>query len=206
VVEQGGRSTRTRLIEAAAQLIAEEGYERVGVLAVAQRAGLTNGAIYGNFRDKAHLLAAAIEMRLHLLYDTVQQGRRVHSPPLEVIGRIARSMALDTPEADRRLLVEAWSAAWRDPVVGVLVRERLDRIETVVTGLAEQARADGELADDVDPATLARFGMALALGYHLIHTAGVPDPERESWIRLADRVVACFSSEPAGSDAGQPAR
>jgi len=90
--------------------------------------------------------------------------------------------------------------------VGVLVRERLDRIETVVTGLAEQARADGELADDVDPATLARFGMALALGYHLIHTAGVPDPERESWIRLADRVVACFSSEPAGSDAGQPAR
>ena len=199
-----GQSTRKRLIEAAAQLIAEEGYEGVGVVAIAQRAGLTNGAIYGNFRDKAHLLAAAIEMKLHRLFDTVERGRQVHAPPLDVIGRIARSMALDTPDADRRLLVEAWAAAWRDPEIGVLVRERLERIETLVTGLGEQARVDGDLARDVDPATLARFGMAVALGYDLIHTAGVPEPDREAWIRLTNRVLSCLRSEAAGRGADAP--
>jgi AcrR family transcriptional regulator len=187
---QGGRPTRQRLIEAAAQLISEEGYDRVGVQAIAQRAGLTNGAIYGNFRHKAQLLAEAIERRLPRLFTAVEQGRQRNKPAAEMLGQIARSMSVDTPEGDRRLLVEAWSAAWRDPAVGAVVRARLERVEAVVTQLGEQAREDGDLAEDVDPATLARFGMALALGYHLIHTAGVEDPDRESWVRLANRVVA----------------
>ena len=202
MARQTERVTRTRLIEAAAELIAEEGYERVGVLAVAQRAGLTNGAIYGNFRDKAQLLAAAIEMRLHRLFDTVEHGRQEHTPPLDVLGLVGRSIGLDTPEADRRLLVEAWSAAWRDPAVGALVRERLERSEAMVTRLGEDARKEGELARDVDPATLARFGMAIALGYHLIHTAGVPDPDRDSWSRLLNRVVSCLRSETSGRREG----
>jgi AcrR family transcriptional regulator len=206
VAEQVGRSTRNRLIDAAAELIAEEGYERVGVLAVAQRAGLTNGAIYGNFRDKAHLLAAAIEMRLHMVFDAVSRSRRAHTPPLDVIDLLARSVALDTPEADRRLVVEAYSAAWRDPEIGVLVRERLERIEALITGLGERARVEGELVADIDPATLARYGLALALGYHLIHTAGVPDPDRESWTRLVNRVLSCLRSEAAaGADGAPPA-
>jgi AcrR family transcriptional regulator len=198
VAGQTERSTRQRLIEAAAQLISEQGYERVGVLAVARRAGLTNGAIYGNFRDKAHLLAAAIEMKLHRLFDAVERGRRVPIPPQEMLVRLARGLGLDTPLADRRLLIEAYSAAWRDPTVGVLVRERLDRIETEVTRLAEQAREEGTLADDVDPATLARFGSAIALGYHLITTAGVREPDRDAWIRLATRVVLCMVKEQPG--------
>ena len=201
VTRAAERPTRTRLIEAAAELIAEEGYERVGIVAVAKRAGLTNGAIYGNFRDKAHLLAAAIEMRLHMVFDAVEQSRRKRLSPLDVIDLVARSVALDTPEADRRLVVEAYSAAWRDPEIGVLVRQRLERIETVIAGLGEQARAAGELASDVDPATLARYGMAVALGYHLIHTAGVPDPDRESWTRLVDRVLSCLRSDAAAGDA-----
>jgi AcrR family transcriptional regulator len=201
-----GRSTRDRLIDAAAELIAEEGYERVGIMAVAQRAGLTNGAIYGNFRDKAHLLAAAIEMRLHAVFDAVERSRRKRMSPLDAIDLVARSVALDTPEADRRLVVEAYSAAWRDPEIAVLVRERLERIETMVIRLGEQARAGGELASDVDPATLARHGMALALGSHLIHTAGVPDPDRESWSRLVDRILSCLrSGEARGADGPPPA-
>ena len=196
------RSTRNRLIEAAAELIAEEGYERVGILAVAKRAGLTNGAIYGNFRDKAHLLVAAIEMRLHRVFDSVEQSRRERRAPLEAIHLVARSMALDTQEADRRLVVEAYSAAWRDPEIGALVRERLERIESMIAALGEQARVEGALAPAVDPATLARFGMAVVLGYHLIHTAGVPDPDRESWVRLTDRVISCLRPDAAGGDAG----
>jgi len=202
VTRPAERPTRTRLIEAAAELIAEEGYERVGILAVARRAGLTNGAIYGNFRDKAHLLAAAIEMRLHRVFDAVQRSQRERTPPLDVIHFIARSMALDTPEADRRLVVEAYSAAWRDPEIGALVRERLQRIETVITGLGEQARVEGELAPGIDPATLARYGLAVALGYHLIHAAGAPDPDRESWVRLVDRVLSCLRSDAAGGADG----
>jgi AcrR family transcriptional regulator len=50
--------TRAALIEAASQLIAEEGYERLSMDKVATRAGMTKGSIYGNFASKEDLVMA----------------------------------------------------------------------------------------------------------------------------------------------------
>jgi AcrR family transcriptional regulator len=50
--------TRAKLLEAARELIREQGYEHTTLRAVAQRAGMTSGAIYGNFRDRDELFMA----------------------------------------------------------------------------------------------------------------------------------------------------
>jgi AcrR family transcriptional regulator len=50
--------TRAKLLEAARELIREKGYERTTLREVAQRAGMTSGAIYGNFRDRDELFIA----------------------------------------------------------------------------------------------------------------------------------------------------
>src|SRR5436309_5769611 len=55
--------TRERLIDAAAAVFAERGYDRAGVQEIARRAGLTTGAIYSRFTGKAELLQAAIQSR-----------------------------------------------------------------------------------------------------------------------------------------------
>lgn len=47
--------TRERLIEAAAQAIAEKGFHSVTLDQIAARAGLTKGAIYDNFESKEQL-------------------------------------------------------------------------------------------------------------------------------------------------------
>src|SRR5581483_3785834 len=52
--------TRQRLLDAATQVFAEVGYDGARVQEIARRAGLTTGAIYGKFRDKAELLVEAI--------------------------------------------------------------------------------------------------------------------------------------------------
>jgi len=54
--------SRERILEAAAQLIREEGMGGTGVAEVMQAAGLTHGAFYSHFRDKDALLAAALEL------------------------------------------------------------------------------------------------------------------------------------------------
>ena len=41
--------TRAALLEAARALVREKGYERTTIDQVAKRAGMTTGAIYGNF-------------------------------------------------------------------------------------------------------------------------------------------------------------
>src|SRR6185436_15281967 len=56
-----GEATRARLIEIAAELFAEEGYGAVSIRDVANRSGLSSGAIYGTFRGKADLLAEAVD-------------------------------------------------------------------------------------------------------------------------------------------------
>jgi AcrR family transcriptional regulator len=50
--------TRTRLIQVAAQLVEEKGYEHATLQEVARRAGMSNGAVYGNFKNREDLLAA----------------------------------------------------------------------------------------------------------------------------------------------------
>src|SRR6185295_8720987 len=50
--------TRAALLEAARALVREEGYERTTLARVAERAGMTTGAIYGNFRNRDELFVA----------------------------------------------------------------------------------------------------------------------------------------------------
>ena len=50
--------TRTKLMEAARSLIREKGYEDTTLEAIAERAGMTTGAIYGNFKNRDELLIA----------------------------------------------------------------------------------------------------------------------------------------------------
>lgn len=47
--------TRSSLLEAARSLIREKGYEHTTLDAIAERAGMTTGAIYGNFKNRDEL-------------------------------------------------------------------------------------------------------------------------------------------------------
>jgi len=49
--------TRAKILEAAAQLVWEKGYEHTTMQEVARRAGVSSGAIYGNFKDREAVLA-----------------------------------------------------------------------------------------------------------------------------------------------------
>jgi AcrR family transcriptional regulator len=50
--------TRTKLLEAARMLIREKGHEAATLEAIAERAGMTTGAIYGNFKNREDLFVA----------------------------------------------------------------------------------------------------------------------------------------------------
>ena len=50
--------TRARLLDAARAIVREKGYARTTLDAVARRAGMTTGAIYGNFKNREELFIA----------------------------------------------------------------------------------------------------------------------------------------------------
>lgn len=54
-------ATRLKLLEATVECLVELGYARTTTLAVAQRAGISHGALFKHFPTKAGLLGAAVE-------------------------------------------------------------------------------------------------------------------------------------------------
>jgi len=62
--ERGKRArTKAKLIEAAAAVIGKKGYDRASLEEIAARAGMTRGAVYGNFKNKEELFLALVENR-----------------------------------------------------------------------------------------------------------------------------------------------
>ena len=66
--------TRARLIEAAYEEILEKGFAATSLEGIARRAGMTKGAIYSNYPDKAHLLIAVRDAKQPRVRFRSQEG------------------------------------------------------------------------------------------------------------------------------------
>jgi AcrR family transcriptional regulator len=71
--------TRARLIEAAAELIGQQGYESVVLEAVAEKAGVTRRTIYDHFRNKDDLIVAVIYRERSDLFVAVKPGQSLRA-------------------------------------------------------------------------------------------------------------------------------
>jgi AcrR family transcriptional regulator len=89
--------TKARLIEAAYAEVLENGFAAASLDAIARRAGMTKGAIYSNYRDKAELLMAvrdAKEPRIRLRFETgASLARQMELLAESVIEDLPRSAA-----------------------------------------------------------------------------------------------------------------
>src|SRR5580765_5629493 len=112
--------TRDRLIDAAATVFAEKGYDRAGVQEISRRAGLTTGAIYGRFQGKAELLQAAIESRTTDELDDLFSSHAFDGHATDILRIVGSHLVTPPPDCDHdegALLLEAFVAARRDSEV-----------------------------------------------------------------------------------------
>lgn len=105
---QQGRSRQTVdwILEAAARVFGERGYEATTTNLVAERAGVSVGSLYQYFPNKESLLAALAERHLSqaAVELTVLADRlRVEEPPLEVLVQRLVDAVVDLNRADAGL-------------------------------------------------------------------------------------------------------
>ena len=113
-------ATRRRLVTAARSLFGARGYASVGTEEIVQAAGVSRGALYHQFRDKAELFAAVAEEVEAEIVDRVASGAGTAADPVEEL-RTGIRLFLDAcaePEVERIILLDApavlgWEA-WRD--------------------------------------------------------------------------------------------
>jgi AcrR family transcriptional regulator len=191
-------SVRDRLVAAAAEVFAERGYEGTRVQEVVRRAGLSTGAIYTNFRNKADLLLAAVGTAP---VDSLFGSMRSAGGTAEVLRHAGHRL----PVANRRarpLLFEAMVAARRDPEVAALLRERLLSFRGLVADLVAAGQAEGSFAGDIDADAAAEFCQALGMGFLLMEAVGLPHADDEGWRALIDRVVGAIERNAVADPTG----
>ena len=82
---------KQRIIEAAQRLIAEQGVEKTSMRLIAERAGLTTGAIYYYYKSKEELLYDVMEYATAITANIMQM--RGTATPDQVLDEIARMVA-----------------------------------------------------------------------------------------------------------------
>jgi AcrR family transcriptional regulator len=129
-------STRQRLLDAATQVFLEKGYEGTRVAEIARRAGLTTGAIYGNFGSKADLLTEALatgcETQHRLFLDVLALAPRDEAAAAAVdkalkAGADEIAEIVKTHNVDSGVSPAAMSLALELMSVGAIVMQALGR-------------------------------------------------------------------------------
>ena len=179
--------TREQLLEAAADVFAEKGYDGASISAITRAAGLSSGAIYAHYGSKADLFLAVLRT-----YTRGQLRELIGTPEVPDVADFA---LIAGERADRRtpraaaLLIEALVASKRDPEVAELVSSFLAEGETQLAEAVKAGHHDGTIADMVDGAAFGRFVTMVALGSALTAGLELPAPNHADWMHLIGRLA-----------------
>ena len=167
--KEEAKATRQDVLQSALRVFSEKGYAAATLQDIADRAGVTRGAIYWHFENKAELYNS-------LLAEFSAMSSQIVAGVVEAGGTL--------PEILRRIFVQLLQAVERDPELrAVLELEQFNvgRIAELeagrhsqleagvhllesIAGAMEQGIQDGYLRNDLEPLTMARSFLAFQNG------------------------------------------
>jgi len=186
-------ATRGALVTAARALFGARGYAEVGTEEIVRAAGVTRGALYHQFRDKADLFAAVAEQIEAEIADRIAAGAaEAADDPLDALRAGARLFldACAEPEVERIILLDApavlgWQA-WRD----LAGRYGLGLVQ-----LALQSAMDAGAIMPQPVAPLAHILIG-ALDEAALYVAGAEDPAaaRQRCAAIIDQILRSITT------------
>jgi TetR/AcrR family transcriptional repressor of uid operon len=190
--------TKERLLDAAAEVFMESGYERSNVADIARRAGVTVGAIYSNFSGKAEMLLEVMRRRLKMQSDQVRAYVKAAPDINQAILSITRDRMAPERAETRALLLEIFASARRDPAVREVVADLMMGMVRFMTSQIRAAQQGGLVNDDIHAPSLAWLYLFPAAGEAFAEAAGLELPPADEWCALMERITNAVSSSAPG--------
>ncbi|MDY7105537.1 MAG: TetR/AcrR family transcriptional regulator [Actinomycetota bacterium] len=153
------RSTRA-LLDAAAELIVEGGFESLTLAAIGERAGYSRGLVTARFGSKEALVGALIDRIVrrwnHRNVMPRTEGASGRDGVLILVDAIGEQAARD-PSSLRVLYALMFEALGPDEALRARFAKFHDGMRSDVAGLVERGHRDGSLDPSVDAALTAQF-------------------------------------------------
>lgn len=181
--QERAEETRRRILEAARQVFAGQGYQATGVAEICQRAGVTKGAFFYHFPTKQALFLALLEDWLSQLNQYLNPERYLGNNVAQNLYAMADLLkdGLTQGRDYLPMFLEFWLQAARDPAVWQATIEPYRRYRTIFANLYFQGVNEGSLRN-ADPNLAAVAMVSLALGLLL---QGLMDHESVNWEEAA---------------------
>ena len=162
-----GRATRERIVQAAAELVAEKGAAGMSLDDVRARTGASRSQLYHYFEDRDDLVHAVIDVTADAVLD--RQGELLdHLDSWAGIDRWFDTLVQDQIDRQARggcpIGCLAGQLAERDPDARAAIAAGLERYEAHLRDGLTRMKARGKLRKDADPAALAIATMASMQG------------------------------------------
>ena len=147
------------VLRGAVKVFNERGYDGTSMEDLSRELGITKSAIYHHVASKEELLRLAVNRALDGLFAVLADVSALDAPAMTRLEELARRSALllvaELPFVTLLLRVRGNTKAER----AALARRR--EFDNAVASLVKQARDEGDLRADVDPALIARllYGM-----------------------------------------------
>jgi len=152
------RRTRERVLEAAVACFEESGYDATTTAAIAARAGIAVGTLYGYFRDKRAILLELIDGTTNEIADYVVKGldpevwrdADPHAHTRALIDAIFHTRSFN-PGMQRIV----WERFFKDPAVRAAMEAIEQRVQGALSELLGRLKVEGRLRiDDVETAAI----------------------------------------------------
>lgn len=182
-----------RILDAAALVFGEKGYEAARVADIARRCGLTTGALYARWLTKRELFLATVEQRGLTRTEVVSgQAELSAARKLAELGSGLLGGGDDSDDAARNLMLEACVMARRDSSLSADVAQSLDIEAAVLAEVVSQGKAADEIDAGLSTEAIVFACQALGLGARLAAAAEPREvglPPVEDWRELMTRFV-----------------
>jgi len=188
LAEKPKGETREQLLAAAAAVFAEEGYSASSVSTIAERVGITSGAVYRHFSNKAHILLELLKKDLHVLpiaEKLATKGR----PSISFFAKLISMYVDPSLYMVRRLAVEIHAAAARDPEAAAVLKTFTDHARDNLCARLEAAKADGLVPQSIDVRQSVNILLILVMGLANIDTLDPALVGNRKLMRFLERSV-----------------
>jgi AcrR family transcriptional regulator len=187
-------STTDKIVEAATELFATQGYGPTNLDDVAALAGFTKGAVYYYFRDKETLLLEVLKRIEARSIDTtmreVQAEAGTAAAQLETFVKCQTRWAAKYPRDLALLMFMSAAAADTSQRVRAQVKKTYDKLGLALEQIIETGKKRGEFASNRDTKDTVLYLQAVHDGNMMIWYRSGTDPEIGR--RLARTTLAGF--------------
>jgi len=167
ITEAKRDARRQHILDAALRCFSRDGFHATTTADIVRESGVSQGTLYLYFSTKDEIIAALADDRRqsNALIAALAEGEDSAVQGLALLFDVYAASLSDSRRTDeRRVGVQGWAEALRNPAIRASVTANLNAVRAEIVRLVQRGQAAGHIRRDVDPEGFARTLTALFQG------------------------------------------